>query len=599
MPRHFAIRAASAVDAEQVIRPARSHFESAGCTLLVGTRASSDAIQVTLSLSPELDAQRYRLRSDAREITIEGGDAAGLSYGVTTLAQITSGCLERRAPFPSLTIDDRPDFPRRGFLLDISRTKVPTLATLFELVDWMAYLKLNELQLYTEHTFAYREHERVWRDASPLTGADVEALDHHCRTRHVELVPNQQSFGHMHRWLRHAGYRHLAEVPEGIVHAFSREREPYGLCATDPKSLDFLESLYDELLPHFTSTRFNVGLDEPIDLGLGRSRAACAERGHQRVYLDFVRAVAERVRARGRRMEMWADIVVKEPELAREIPLDVHLLEWGYEDGHPFAQNAAILSASGHTFSVCPGTSSWQSIAGRTQNALANLRSAALSGKAAGASGYLITDWGDRGHLQPLYASYAGIAAGAACAWNARGASSEDFDLALLLDLHAFRDSARMLGRVATTLGDAYLTTGAASTNGSALFFLLAFADESLPHARMPGLCATDLQLTLETIRACRADIERARPDRPDAAIVIDELRWAADVLAFACRFGIARLEGPADGRVGDLDAAVRAALAAELAPLVRAHARVWLARNRPGGCVESAQWLARVAALL
>jgi hypothetical protein len=588
VPRHFAVRAPPDVDTGHVIRTARSHFESAGCTLLGGTASGSDSIQLSLALTHTLDAQSYRLRSSPREITIEGGDAAGLSYGVTTLAQIVSGCIEQSAPFPSLTIDDRPDFPRRGFLLDISRSKVPTQATLFDLVDRMAYLKLNELQLYTEHTFAYRDHETVWRDSSPLTGEEIDALDRHCRERHIELVPNQQSLGHMHRWLKHERYRHLAEVPEGITHAFSRDREPYGLCATDPKSLVFLESLYDELLPHFSSSRFNVGLDEPVDLGLDRSKAACAERGTQRVYVDFVCAVAERVRARGRRMEMWADIVVKEPALARDIPADVHLLEWGYEADHPFGDHLAVLAESGHTFSVCPGTSSWQSIAGRTQNALANLRSAAQSGKAAGATGYLITDWGDRGHLQPLSVSYAGILAGAACAWNAESASPADFDLAAELDRHAFRDDAGVLGQVATRLGDVYRTTGASSTNGSALFFLLAFADEALPHARMPGLRASDLETTSATIRELRATLEHARPRAQDAALIVDEMRWAADLLAFACRLGVARLGAQAGASARDLSA--------ELAPLVALHGRLWNARNRPGGRVESVAWLTRVA---
>jgi hypothetical protein len=589
VPRHFAIRASPDVDVEHATRAARSRFESIGCTLDIGTAASTDAIPLALARKRSIDEQSYRLRSSPREIVIEGGGDAGIAYGVTTLAQIVEACAAEHAPLPSLTIEDRPDFPRRGFMLDISRSKVPTLATLFDLVDWMAYLKLNELQLYTEHTFAYRDHESVWSDASPLTAAEIRALDRHCRERHVELVPNQQSFGHMHRWLKHERYRSLAEVPEGIVHAFSREREPYGLCATDPESLAFLESLYDELLPNFSSSRFNVGLDEPVDLGLGRSRAACADRGTDRVYLDFARAVAELVRARGARMEMWADIVVKDPSLAREIPGDVHLLEWGYDADHPFRDHLALLAGSGHSFSVCPGTSSWQSIAGRTHNALANLRSAAVHGKAAGAVGYLITDWGDRGHLQPLSASYAGIVAGAACAWNAESGASADFDLASALDRHAFRDEARVLGGIVTRLGDVYRTTGAASTNGSALFFLLAFADEPLPHARMPGLSATALHATRESIRSLRAELERSRPVGADSLLCVDEMRWAADLLAFACRFGIARLDSPAD-------ASVRGDLRAELAPLIAGHERLWIARNRPGGRAESASWLTRVA---
>ncbi len=596
LPHRFAVRTAPDIDVEHVTRAARSQFESSGCQLSVGTFSGDDSVQVSVASSRAHDAQSYRLRIGTRDITIEGHDPAAIAYALTTLAQIVRWCAEERAPLPVLAIEDRPDFARRGILLDVSRGKVPTLGTLFDLVEWMAHFKLNELSLYTEHTFAYAGHDTAWSDSSPLTGAEIEALDRHCREYHVELVPNQQSFGHMHRWLKHERYRTLAEVPEGIVHAFSREREPYGLCATDPRALAFLESLYDDLLPHFSSSRFNVGLDEPIDLGLGRSRDACAERGAARVYLEFVRAIADRVRARGRRMEMWADYVVKEPRLAREIPDDVHLLEWGYEADHPFADHLATLADSGHTFSVCPGTSSWQSIAGRTHNALANLRAAALHGKAAGAIGYLVTDWGDRGHLQPLSVSYAGFLTGAAAAWNAESASSSEFDLARSLDRHAFRDAAGVLGGIAAELGDVYRTTGATSTNGSPLFFVLAFADEALPHPRMCGLSASGLRDTEERIRELRARLDRARPRAVDSTWTVDELRWCADVLAFACRFGVARLAAPAGASVGDIERAERERLALELAPIVAEHARLWSLRNRPGGRFESSGWLTRIA---
>ena len=78
---------------------------------------------------------------------------------------------------PVLKIQDQPNFARRGVMLDISRDKVPTLATTLALVELLASLKINELQLYMEHTFAYAGHEQVWQDASPFTGAEIEELD--------------------------------------------------------------------------------------------------------------------------------------------------------------------------------------------------------------------------------------------------------------------------------------------------------------------------------------------------------------------------------------------------------------------------------------
>ena len=53
-------------------------------------------------------------------------------------------------------------------MLDVSRDKVPTIATLTALVDRLASLKVNQVQLYSEHTFAYRDHPEVHAAASPL-----------------------------------------------------------------------------------------------------------------------------------------------------------------------------------------------------------------------------------------------------------------------------------------------------------------------------------------------------------------------------------------------------------------------------------------------
>ena len=556
--------------------------------------------------------QGYRLEVDARGVTIEGADAAGLFYGACTLAQWLAlherpGDASGPPPIAALAVEDWPDLPRRGAMLDVSRDKVPTLETLFALVERLASWKLNQLQLYTEHTFAYAGHETVWRDASPLTAEEVRALDAHCRRLHVELVPNQNSFGHFHRWLVHEPYRALAEVPEGLEHPFNPERrEPFSLCPLDPGSLALLEDLYDQLLPCFASRELNVGLDETFDLCRGRSAAACAERGKVRVYLDFLKEVHALVAARGHRMQFWGDIILEEPELIPELPPDAIALEWGYEADHPFAEHAGRFGASGLDFVVCPGTSSWCSFAGRAENALGNLSLAARAGRDAGAYGYLITDWGDYGHLQPLAVSWLGFLAGAGFAWNvataAEGAAESDAERgrwAELLDRHVFADEAGRMGGAALELGNAYLHTGARQKNGTALFYLVAFPDHDLENRRYRGLDAGLLAATAERVERAVSALAEARPGASDGELARQELAWAGRLLAFACRLGIARLEAGATVPVSELSAAVRAALAAELAPLVAAHEPVWLARNRPGGRGDSASRLTRLLAML
>ncbi|MCI0484908.1 MAG: beta-N-acetylhexosaminidase, partial [candidate division NC10 bacterium] len=500
---------------------------------------------------------------------------------------------------PGCRITDWPDFTHRGVLLDVSRDKVPTMETLFDLVDLLAGWKINQLQLYMEHTFAYRGHEVVWQRASPLTGDEIEALDAVCRNRYVELVPNQNSLGHMHRWLIHEPYRRLAECPKGIVHPFSPSPEPYGLCPVDPGSLALLSDLYDQLLPHFSSSQFNVGLDETLDLGQGRSAAACAQKGVEGVYLEFLGQIHRLVTQRGRTMQFWADVIRDRPALIGTLSKDVIPLEWGYEGNHPFAERGRLFADAGLRFYVCPGTSSWNSLAGRTANALANISNAVLAGRATGAIGVLTTDWGDNGHLQPLPVSYLGFVAGAAFSWNSATAEHGQLDIPALLGLHAFADQAGVMGRLAYNLGNTYLRTRIPLHNGSVPFHLLVFADRDRPHRALRQLTTERLEETRAYVDEVMAPLSDACMARPDAETILEEFRWVADMLRLACRLGTARVRIGLGAPISALPAQSRNEVGEELRTLIGQHRKLWQRRNRPGGLDDSAARLERVLALL
>jgi hexosaminidase len=546
----------------------------------------------------EVADQSYVLTvSEGEGISILHGGAAGLQHALLTLAQLVrnSEGTPGQLALSSVVIEDWPDFARRGAMLDISRDKVPTLATLKSLIDRLASLKLNQLQLYMEHTFAYPGHEQVWHAASPLTAEDIRELDEYCAARHVELVPNQNSFGHMQRWLVHDPYRALAECPDGFEHPWTVRGEPYGLCATDPASLRFLEGLYDALLPNFQSRQFNVGLDETLDLGAGRSRAACETRGTERVYLEFLREVHARVKARGRTMQFWGDILIKRPDLLAEVPKDAVALEWGYEADHPFAEHLALFQRAGLPFYVCPGTSSWCSIAGRTRNALLNLASAADEGKRAGAAGYLITDWGDHGHLQPLTVSYLGFLAGAGFSWNVSDAQHAlTLDWPALLDRHVFCDTACGFGRAAYELGNSYLHAGSLRPNASVLFWILVKPERLFSS---PGVTRASLARTREHLEQAAEGLDRARPVSGEGVLVQEELSWTRDLLRLACELGSARCSLSDPDNIALASASLRSALAEQLKPLLERHRALWLARNRPGGLDDSARRIERILA--
>jgi len=521
--------------------------------------------------------QGYRLIISPEQILIEAPDPTGVFYGVCTLVQLVT---QYGRTLPAMQIADRPDFAARGVMLDISRDKVPQMDTLYNLVDMLAGWKINQVQLYTEHTFAYRRHRDVWVEASPMTGDEILSLDAFCRERYIELVPNQNTFGHMARWLNLPRYRSLAETHgEFSVPWGGKMQGPFSLCPLDPGSLQLTRSLFDELLPHFSSKQLNVGCDETFDLGQGRSKEECERRGTERVYLDYLLQIHNEVAERGYTMQFWGDIIVQRPELVPALPRDSIALEWGYEADHPFEEHGEQFARSGIAFYVCPGTSSWCSIAGRTDNAIGNLRNAAESGLKNGAIGYLNTDWGDMGHWQVLPVSFLGFAVGAAYSWALD--ANRTMDVPTVVSLHAFRDPTGAMGRVAYDLGNVYKSAGVLMPNSSLLFWTLQRDFDQEMATRMGG--TVDYASPLAAIDKAMAPIATARMQRPDAALILAEFENTARMLRHACRRG-QLIYG--DGETEP--APTKQALDDDLRDIIYEYERIWLARNRPGGLRES-----------
>jgi hexosaminidase len=545
---------------------------------------------VTLAVDPSIAgrAQGYQLTIGGDGVRIVGHDAAGVFYGVCTLIQ----ALETYGQaLPRVVIEDYPDLRQRGVMLDISRDKVPTMETLYELIDTLASWKVNEVQLYTEHTFAYQNHRVVWENASPMTAEQILELDAYCRERFIELVPNQNSFGHMHRWFKHEPYKHLAETEHDVETPWGTTMPPFSLAPAQPGSLALLREMFAELLPNFSSRQFNVGCDETFDLGVGQTKSWVETKGKGRVYLDFLLSIYALVNANGRTMQFWGDIINQYPDLVPEVPKDAIALEWGYEASHDFDGKSKLFAESGLEFYVCPGTSSWTSIAGRTDNCIGNIRNAVENGLKYGAIGILNTDWGDRGHWQPLPVSYLGLAYGAATGWAFK--TNADMNLPAILDKFAFRDAAGVMGKLAYDLGNAYQKPGLLLHNSSLLFWALQIEDEefeqylkrrhSYPGGEAvvdsPDLFKANLRETMAYIDEVMAPINTARMARSDAALIQREFANTARMLKQGANHMLLRL--------GD-DSAQKAALKAEWDAIEAEYKDIWSARNRPGGLADS-----------
>lgn len=540
-------------------------------------RHVADAVELTESVTDgSLPPQGYRLTITDDGVRVVAADEAGAFYARATLRQLRHQSEGHH--LPEGVVEDWPDVAVRGVMLDVSRDKVPTIETLEALIDRLASWKVNHVELYMEHTFAYADHEEVWRSASPFTADEIRGLDEFCKARFVELTPNQNCLGHFERWLRHDRYRPLAISPDGWTDARGRHRPPTTVEPTNPDALALMASLLGELLEAFSSRRVHVGLDEPWELPDERFGD----------YLEYVRRLRALPELDGRQALMWGDIVASHPDELASIPDGVTVCEWGYEDGHPFAERASLLAAAGRPFWLCPGTSSWNTLVGRWSNMVGNIEGCVAAAVDTGAEGVLVTDWGDNGHLQHLPVSEPGFAWGAALSWCE--ATNSSLDLESALSVHAFDDASGGVAAALRELGDAHRLVAPQVPNNSILAMHLYRPRFRMGEGVTGGLTDDDLSAVEASIASARAALASSTSARADAALVVGELDTSARLLSLLVRDARARLA--AGGALDAVPADVRSSFAGELDGLVDEHRAHWPARNRPGGLDDSARRL-------
>jgi hexosaminidase len=405
----------------------------------------------------------YRLKITQGGIEIFSKTDAGEYYALQTLRDLAA---LGEGKLPVSEIEDEPDFQRRGVYLDCSRGKVPKLETLKKLATWLAHWKINEIQLYIENVFTFKKHPDVGKGYSPFTPDEILNFQEHCKKHHIRLVGSLASFGHFEKILALPKYQHLGEMP-----GFRGFPGGTTLCPIDPGSIKLIEELYSEFVPLFDAVDFNVCCDETWELGKGRSSEQAQRAGVGRIYLDFLLKIYGLCQKHNKRMNAWADIILKHPELLGELPRDIVLLNWEYEqDGANIARTGEIANA-GLAVMVCPGTSSWLTHGTRLPNSIGNITNFANEGRKCNAEGLLNTDWGDNGHRNLLGVSLHGFAHGAAHSWNGKAVNKAKFTENFCKLAFGQRDS--RMAEAIKLLGSTYITCGRTIPNASLLFHSL------------------------------------------------------------------------------------------------------------------------------
>ncbi|MBW2697383.1 MAG: family 20 glycosylhydrolase [Deltaproteobacteria bacterium] len=566
--------------------------ERCGAALAIEGHARTEGLgpHIVLALSPQISAASdpalrrdgYRLEVGANRIRLLGAGPAGLRYAVETLLQL----VDARGRIPACRIDDGPALRQRGIMLDVSRGKVPTRASLEALIDFCASLKLNMLMLYTEHTFRFRRHPEIGRNDSPLDAATMRHLDAYAADRFVDLVPTLQSLGHMEHVLSLPAYRHLAETDMG-----------WTVAPSEPGTYTLLADLYDEYLPNFRSGLFNANCDEPWDLGRGRSKHENETFGPGGLYLEHVRRIRDLARRHGKRTMIWGDVVHAHPERIPEISRDLVLLDWWYEAEFDY-DRVEVFARHGLEFMVCPGTSSWNCLFPRMQNSLENISRWADAGRRYGAIGLVNTDWGDFGHYNLEGNSFLAYAWGAQESWSGP-AEKKDFDKAF--SRLVFGDSRGEVARLYHALG-ALHDPGFAIFNGSPLQYL--FFD-SIESAYFVKACQKGKLRSLDTrLERLRPRIQAARKKTTRGLLALDEMLYALDATLFSVHKALAGLEyvdwrrEPSKWKAHERRALARrlVALADEQKGLGRRLRKLWLSRSQISNLDTTRQRLMRSA---
>ena len=390
--------------------------DQAGLTPDVGRGAARPG-DIALAVDAALPAGQYRLAIVPDAVTLTAGDDEALCNGVQTLRQIID---LNGAVLPAQTITDWPDMATRGYYFDCSRGRVPKLSYLKQVADRLCRYKVNQWQLYIEHTYLFRDLSEAWRDDTPLTAQEILELDDYCAARHIELVPSLSTFGHMYKILSTKTCCDLCELEdsEKIPFSYSYAGWHHTLNASDPDSLAFVKKLIDEYRPLFRTNKFNICDDETFDLGKGRSKEQADREGAQALYVRHVKALCEYIVAQGGIPQFWGDIMWRFPESCRELPKETICLNWGYL---PEQRENEIrdIAASGITQYACPGCCGWNRWMPLQLYAYKNNRIMGRHARKYHAVGILNTDWGDYGHINDPRLTVPGLLYGAAFAWNA------------------------------------------------------------------------------------------------------------------------------------------------------------------------------------
>jgi hypothetical protein len=371
----------------------------------IAGRRDAQRDDVMLQPAPRLGAQPfdgYGLRVFPYGVLLVYGTAELEFDALTTLAQLPQ---RRKARWiiPCVSIADRPEMRWRIVSDDVSRGPFPTLAYAKERIRTLASFKINGWSPYMEQVVDDPRHPFVaWPNG--WTEAQLRELAEYARRYYVTLIPEQQTFAHMHESLKWEQLAPLAELPHG-----------YLLAESDPRTYAYLEPQIRSVLAATKPVPFvHLGADEPIDLGRGRTARTA------QAFADHVKHVAAFLKGSGARPMIWDDAIQQDKSILELLPKDTVVVTFHYAAEPTYKRYIDAVAGAGFAQMVAPGAANWNELYPDLATSYANVER--FVGEAKGAPGMLgmfMTVWHDDGETL-FEATWAPVAYAAATAWQQR-----------------------------------------------------------------------------------------------------------------------------------------------------------------------------------
>lgn len=212
------------------------------------------------------------------------------------------------------------NFVVKGFHLDL-RIQVMTPKALKDFATKLSKLGMSTLVLEWEGTYPFEKHVAISNEYS-YTRAEIKNFIAHCKTVGIDVIPLQQTLGHVEYILRNPRYSNLKEDRKDISQLCPMEVE-------DNKEL-FAE-LFRDLASTHDSDYIHIGGDETYLLGHDKKcKEKVAKEGKSKLFVDHMKMITNLVISAGKIPVMWADIILKHPEAASELPKKTIFIDWNY-----------------------------------------------------------------------------------------------------------------------------------------------------------------------------------------------------------------------------------------------------------------------------